>query len=155
MVKNKALPDSARLCTPRLVTLSLSLTDLALSRLISCVFSLSLSLSLSRRRRSSWGYPLDPTEAGPQQTVISTHFWVCEWGSHSVVSDSLRPHGLYSQWNSPGQNTGVGSFSLLQGIFPTQELNQGLLHCRRIFYQLSYEGSQWLNNISLYGHTTF
>ena len=40
--------------------------------------------------------------------------------SCSVVSDSLRPHGLYSPWNSPGQNTGVGSLSLLQGIFPTQ-----------------------------------
>ena len=39
--------------------------------------------------------------------------------SCSVVSDSLRPHGLYSSWNSPGQNTGVGSLSLLQGIFPT------------------------------------
>ena len=40
--------------------------------------------------------------------------------SHSVVSDSLWPHGLYSPWNSPGQNTGVSSCSLLQGIFPTQ-----------------------------------
>ena len=40
--------------------------------------------------------------------------------SHSVVSNSLQPHGLYSPWNSPGQNTGVGSLSLLQGIFPTQ-----------------------------------
>ena len=59
--------------------------------------------------------------------------------SHAVVSDSLQPHGLYSPWNSPGQNTGVGSLSLLQGIFPTQELNQGLLHCRRILYQLSYQ----------------
>ena len=38
----------------------------------------------------------------------------------SVMSNSLRPHELYSPWNSPGQNTGVGSFSLLQGIFPTQ-----------------------------------
>ena len=36
------------------------------------------------------------------------------------MSDSLRPHVLYSPWNSPGQNTGVGSLSLLQGIFPTQ-----------------------------------
>ena len=36
--------------------------------------------------------------------------------SHSIVSDSLQPHGLYSPWNSPGQNTGVGSLSLLQGI---------------------------------------
>ena len=42
-------------------------------------------------------------------------------------------------WNSLGQNTGVGSPSLLQGIFLTQELNQGLLHCRRILYQQSYQ----------------
>ena len=40
------------------------------------------------------------------------------------------------------KNTGVGSLSLLQGIFPTQELNQGLLHCRRILYQLSYQANQ-------------
>ena len=44
-----------------------------------------------------------------------------------------------SPWNSPGQNTGVSSLSLLQGIFPTQEWNQGLQHCRRILYQLSYQ----------------
>ena len=58
--------------------------------------------------------------------------------SHSVRSNSLRPLGLYSPWNCPGQNTGVGSLSLLQGIFPTQGLNPGLLHCRWILYQLSY-----------------
>ena len=52
--------------------------------------------------------------------------------SHSVVSASLRPHGLYSPWNPPRQNTQVGSLSLLQGIFPTQGLNPGLPHCRRI-----------------------
>ena len=61
--------------------------------------------------------------------------------SHSVVSDSLRPHGLYSPWNSPGQNTGVGSLSLLQMIFPTQGSNLGLPHCRWILYQLSHKGS--------------
>ena len=61
--------------------------------------------------------------------------------SHSVVSDSLWPRGLYSPWNSPGQNTGVGSLFLLQGIFPTQGLNPGLLHCKQILYQLSHEGS--------------
>ena len=61
--------------------------------------------------------------------------------SCSVVSDSLQPHGLHSPWNSPGQNTEVGSFSLLQGIFPTQGSNLGLLHCRLIIYQLSYKGS--------------
>ena len=44
-----------------------------------------------------------------------------------------------SPWNSPGQNTGMGSLSLLQGIFPTQGSNQGLLHCRWVLYQLSYE----------------
>ena len=48
---------------------------------------------------------------------------------------------MYSPWNSPGKNTGVGSLSLLQGIFLTQESNWGLLHCRRILYQLSYQGS--------------
>ena len=43
-----------------------------------------------------------------------------------------------SPWNSPGQNSGVGSLSLLQGIFPTlQRLNSGLPHCRQILYQLS------------------
>ena len=59
--------------------------------------------------------------------------------SRSVVSDSLRPQGLYSPWNSPGQNTVVGSRSLLQGIFLSQRLNLGLLHCRQILYQLSHK----------------
>ena len=66
------------------------------------------------------------------------HWWVKWSESRLAVSDSLRPHGLYGLWNSPGQNTGVGSCSLLQGVFPTQELNQGLWHCRQILYQLSY-----------------
>ena len=57
------------------------------------------------------------------------------------MSDSLQPHGLYSPWNSPGQNTGVGRGSLIQGIFPTQGSNLGLPHCRQILYQLSHEGS--------------
>ena len=60
--------------------------------------------------------------------------------SCSVLSNSLWPHGLYSLWNSPGKNTGVGSLTLLQGIFPTQASNPGLLHCR-ILYQLSHQGS--------------
>ena len=51
-------------------------------------------------------------------------------------------NGLYSPWNSLGQNTGVGSLSLLQGIFPTQGLNPCLLHCRWILYLLSHKGSQ-------------
>ena len=74
----------------------------------------------------------------------------CE--SQSVMSDSLWPYGLYSPWNSPGQNTGVGSLSLLQGIFPTQRSKPRLLHCRRILYQLSHKGSpiilEWVAYLS-------
>ena len=62
------------------------------------------------------------------------------WKSFSHVR-LFATHGLYSPWNSPVQNTGVGSLSLLQGIFPTQGLNPGLLHCRWILYQLSHKGS--------------
>ena len=65
--------------------------------------------------------------------------YVCE--ICSVVSSSLRPHGLHSPWRSPGQNTGVGNLSLLQRIFLTQGLNPGLLHYRQILYQLSHHGS--------------
>ena len=61
--------------------------------------------------------------------------------SLSVLSYSLWPHGLYSPWNSPGQNTGVGGCSLHQGILPTLDSNPGLPHCRWILYQLSYQGS--------------
>ena len=61
--------------------------------------------------------------------------------SHSVVFNSLGPLGLYSPRYSPGQNTGVGSCSLLQGIFPTQGSNPGFPLCRRILYQLSHQGS--------------
>ena len=67
--------------------------------------------------------------------------WNRESESHSVVSDSLWHHGLYSPWNSQGQNTGVCSLSLFQGIFPTQGSNPGLLHCRQILNQLSHKGS--------------
>ena len=49
-------------------------------------------------------------------------------------------------WNSLGQHTGVGSLSLLQGIILTQESNSGLLHCRRILYQLSYRTVQLLQH---------
>ena len=56
--------------------------------------------------------------------------------SRSAVSDSL-----WSPWNSPGQNPGVGSLSFLHGIFPTQGSNPGLPHCRQILYQLSHKGS--------------
>ena len=73
----------------------------------------------------------------PSKEAQSTH----ESQSHSVMSSSLWPHRLYSPWNSPGQNTGLGSLFLLQGIFPTKGLNPGLPHCRRILCQLSHQGS--------------
>ena len=77
---------------------------------------------------------------------LKTHIsFLCVWSEsecHSVLSNSLQPRGLYSPWNSPGQSTGVGCLSLLRGIFPTQGLNPGLLHCRQILYQLSHMGSQ-------------
>ena len=67
-------------------------------------------------------------------------------GLHSLVLVSLRGRDTpqFSQdspWNSPGQNTEVGSLSLVQGIFPTPGSNPGLPHCRQIPYQLSYQGS--------------
>ena len=113
------------------------------------------------------------------------HLGPRKWKS-LTLSNSLRPHGLYSPWNSPGQNIGMGSLSLtqglsnpgteprsptlqvdslqaepqgkpkntgvcslflLQGIFPTQELNQSLLHCRQVLYQLSYQESPWTQKL--------
>ena len=69
----------------------------------------------------------------------------------SIMSNSLQPHGLWPArlicpWNSPGQNTGEDSHSLLQGIFPTQGSNPGLPYCREILYQLSHQGSplEWV-----------
>ena len=73
-----------------------------------------------------------------------------------VVSDSLSPHELYGPRNSPGQNAGMDSLSLLQGIFPTQGSNPGLAHCRqshkgsrRILEWVAYpisRGSSWPRN---------
>ena len=60
-----------------------------------------------------------------------------KWKWKSLSRVWLQPHGLCSPWNSPGQNTWVGSLSLLQGIFPTQGSNPGFLHCRWILYQLA------------------
>ena len=67
-----------------------------------------------------------------------------EWGLYYYESEEsclTLCDPMDCPWNSPGQNNGVGSLSLLQGIFPTQELNWGLPHCRQILYQLSSQGS--------------
>ena len=77
--------------------------------------------------------------------IFINFVWKWKW-SRSVVSDSLRPHGrsptrLRRPWDFPGKNTGVGCHFLLQGIFPTQGSNPGLLHCRQTLYRLSHQGS--------------
>ena len=97
-----------------------------------------------------WGHLLDVWSWESQLNSVNFHF-TCKLGtimflslwseSCAVVSNSFWPHGLYSPWTSPGQNTGVGSLSLLQGIFPTQGPNPGLLQCGQILYQLSHKGS--------------
>ena len=66
-----------------------------------------------------------------------------KWVSQSCPT--LQRHRLYSLWYSSGQNTGVGSLSLLQGIFPTQGSNPGLLHRRWILYQLSHQAHPLLS----------
>ena len=72
------------------------------------------------------------------------------WSESALaVTHSLRPHRLYIPWNSLGQNTRVGSLSLLQGIFPTQGLNPGLPHCGRILCQLSHKGSPHASKVML------
>ena len=66
--------------------------------------------------------------------------------NHSVMSDSLWPHRLQParllcHEDSPGKNTGVDCHALLQGIFPAQGLNPGLLHWRQILHHKSHQGS--------------
>ena len=77
---------------------------------------------------------------------LSSTFVLCCVLSRSVMSNSWWLHGLWParllcSWDSPGKNTGVGCHSLLQEIFLTQGLNWGLLHCWRILYCLSHQGS--------------
>ena len=81
----------------------------------------------------------NPTDRAPWWATVCM-------GACSVVSSSLRPHGLWptrllSPWVSPGKNTGVGCHFLLQRIFPTQGSNPGLLHCKQIVYHLRPWGS--------------
>ena len=99
------------------------------------VMRVRCELGNSKERREGWE-GLDLEKLRSRKNLLCGH-----GESGSVVSDSLRPHGLYSPWNPPGQNTGVGSRPLLQGIFPTQGSNSGLPRCRWILYQLSHQWS--------------
>ena len=101
-----------------------------------------IHISIHTCQQVSLGVFSYTAKAVHSRVFLNAHFSPkSESGSCSVMSHSLQHHGLYSLWNSLGQNTGVDSLSLLQRIFLTQELNQGLLHCRKILYQLSYQGS--------------
>ena len=87
-----------------------------------------------------------------QRNLSLWEFTTCKWWQNGImcvcvncsdISHSLWPRGLkYNRllcpWDSPGENTGVGSLSLLQGIFPSQGSNLCLLHCRQILYHLSH-----------------
>ena len=93
MVKNKALPDSARTCcTPCLVTLSLSLSlflSLSLPRRLGPIKA-GLT-SLSRQHRSSWGYPLDPAKAGPWQFLLSLSYFFSQPSKKHLLSTNHVP----------------------------------------------------------------
>ena len=126
-------------------------------------WSFSFSISLSNEYSGLISFRIDWFDLlavqGTPKTVLQHHnlkasvlqcsashigTWLLEKPCEVKITQSrpsLQPHGLYSPWNSPGRNTGVGSHSLLQGIFPTQGSNPGLLHCRQILYQLSHQGS--------------
>ena len=93
------------------------------------------SPSMGFSRQEYWsGLPLPSRES-----MLKVH-WKWKWKSLSPVW-LFATSWIYSTWNSPGQNTGVSSLSLLQGILPTQGSNPSLPHCRRILYQLSYKGN--------------
>ena len=84
-------------------------------------------------RQEYWsGLPCPPAGVFPTQ------------GSNPGIeprSPTLRANSLPTEMPGKPKNTRLGSLSLLQGILPTQESNRGLLHCRWILYQLSYQGS--------------
>ena len=88
-------------------------------------------------------HPSPPSNLSVSVAPQRGHHFPSPWSEVKVTQPcpTLCDPMDYSPWNSPDQKTGVGSPSLLQGIFPTQELNQDLLHCRQILYQLSYERS--------------
>ena len=92
-------------------------------------------------RYLKWPFPLTPGHT-PVLCLLAP--------SHLILCDSMHcsPPGSSVHGDSPGKNTGVGCHALLQGIFPSQGSNPGLLHCRQILYHLSHQGSprilQWV-----------
>ena len=92
-----------------------------------------------------WEWVATPSSRGSSQV---------KW-SRSVVSNSFWPHGLYPTgflrpWDFPGKSTEVGCHFFLQGNFPTQGSNPGLLHCRQTLYRLSHKGSPTRDQIHIF-----
>ena len=102
---------------------------------------IKLKLAQARNSLSDQWLRLCASTAVPREIRSHILCFTPKKKKSSVLSSSLWPHRLHSQWNSLGQNTGVGSHSLFQGIFPTQGSNPSLPHCRWILYQLSHQGS--------------
>ena len=91
--------------------------------------------------RARWEHRCEPEPSCPYSFIRSKVKW-----SRSLMSDSLRPHGmqptrLLYPWNFPGKSTRVGCHFLLQGILLTQGLIPGLPHCKQMLYHLSHQGS--------------
>ena len=108
------------------------------------VSSLKMSYCKSQQQQQRFGEEIDSIlqKRLSKQSTNCIHYTIqSESESRSCVSNSLWPNGLYTPWNSPGQNTGMGSLSLLQHIVPPQGLSTGLLHWRLILCQLSHKGS--------------
>jgi len=97
-------------------------------------WSVSVPGNLSIKIKTKWRPTLKILWADKTSLVMSIQTKL-ESESHSILSNSL------DSMDCPGQNTGLGSLSLLQGVFPTQGSDPALLHCRWILYQLSYQGS--------------
>ena len=97
--------------------------------------------SLSWRWKCRMQFQLENLNSGENGQIFYSHP-TCdenESESRSVVSDTLRPQELYSPWNSPGQNTGVGSLSLLQGNLPNPGIEPGSPTLQVDSYQLSWQ----------------
>ena len=113
--------------------------ELCLQMDMSFLFSLTFHFS------SFHSYLLRPTQTTILPFCISFS-WVWSWSlppvqCHKPPSWTVACTKLFCPWDFLGKNTGVGCHFLLQGIFQTQGLNPGLLHCRQTLYCLSHEGS--------------
>ena len=115
---------------------------------INCVIISSLMECSLWSRYSLWCFKANSFNSHTVRKLKSLFLFFL---SCSVMSNSLQYHGLYSPWTSPGQNTEVGSLSLLQLLFPTQGLNAGLPHCWQILYQLSHKGAPIILILCLQG----